>query len=157
MILDVLNQFASAFAPTGTGTNFSTYYIDRQIGMDDGKGSDLIFYVRVGTTCTTGGGSATVDFRLYGNPTDPTFSSGNVLITSTGPIAFASLVSGFEPAKLKFPRTIPQETTWATGPLRYLVMDVHIATAALTAGAFDAWLTPDDPQDNMSYPRNYTA
>lgn len=159
--LDAAMQLASAFAPTAIGQNLpgANFVIDRLIGMDDGKGMDVIFYVRVATTAISGG-SATVDFRLLGNASDPTFSSGNVVIIAANPgglpIPVASLVAGYE-LRIKFPRVQPNQVNGPATLLRYYTLNVQIATATLTAGAFDAWLTNEGVQDNLTYPRGYTV
>lgn len=145
MILDIADQLASAYAPTAIAANTNGTYIDRMVAMDDGMGETIIFYGRVATTATSAG-AATVNFILQGDPTDPAFGAA-VTVTSTGAIPVATLVAGYE-FKLKVPRGFTE---------RYFRLVATIATATLTAGAFDAYLTNDDMQDNKAYAAGYTV
>lgn len=159
MYFDLLDQMMSAYAPTSTGTtNTPTTgpYLDRTVAMEDGAGEPLFFYGEVATTATSGG-SATVQFLLLGNPSDPTFASGNVTVYDSGAIAVATLAAGYQFARAPIPRRQAGglETTGLL--LRYYQTRVVIATAALTAGAFNSWLTTKPLQDNLSYARNYTV
>ena len=154
MILDLKNQIASAYAPTAETTTLFPLYIDRLAQMDDGKGMDLIWYVRIGLAFTTSS-SATLQLNLIGNATDPTFASGNVVILASPVLAVFTLLAGYE-LKYKLPRTQPTLVT-APNMLRYLTGQAVIGTGTMTAGNFDSWITPDDPQDNLFYPRNYNA
>jgi hypothetical protein len=148
-ILDAQSQLASAFAPTAVGTQVNGNYFDAGASEDLGKGNDILWYTRVGTSFTTGAG-ATVQFILQGNATDSTFASGNVTILQApmaAAVAAATLTAGTE-FKFKIPRGVP---------LRYYRLGVVIGTGVLTAGAVDSWIAIDDMQDNISYPAAYTV
>lgn len=144
-VQDIQTQLATAYSPTATGANTQGQYVDLETIVDEGMGNDIVFYVQVAAAATSGG-SATVDFQLIGNPTDPTFSSGNLTLIDTGLIAVATLVAGYE-VKIKIPRGFL---------IRYLKLNVQIGTAVLTAGTFNAWLTTDSLQDIRAYPAGYS-
>lgn len=159
-ILDSATQLAVAFAPTSTGTATVPNYIDAQApgtptaqSEDWGMGNDWIWFTQVNATFTSGG-SATLAIQLIGNATDPTFASGNVTIVNATPaVPVATLVKGFEGAsyggwKIKYPRG---------SKVRYITMQTVIATAAMTAGSLNSWLTNDDMQDIQSSAAGYTV
>lgn len=162
MLLDILDCLTAPagvltpYAPTTVADHVNTAsYIDRIVAMEDGAGADINFIVYV-TTAFTSGGSATVQFRLYGNASDPTFASGNVTLADTGAIAVATLVAGYR-FTFKVPREAFASVEPTTSFLRYLALDVNIATAALTAGAVNAWINPNPVQDNLSYKAGYSV
>jgi hypothetical protein len=144
MILDIQTQLATAYAPTSTGTTTPGPVVDLEAVVDLGMGNDVIFYLQQTVTATSGG-SATVDFQLIGNATDPTFASNNFTIIDQGAIALATLVAGYE-QKIKYPRGFL---------IRYLKLAFVIGTAALTAGTWNAWLLNDAVQDIRAYPAGY--
>lgn len=163
MILDSSTMIAglnAPFAPTATGTTSAPDYADLQTpglpvsqALDFGMGNDWIWYTVVNTTFTSGG-SATLALVLQGNPTDATFTSGNLTIVAATPaVPVATLVKGFEGAsyggwKIKYPRGTK---------VRYVRMQVVIATATMTAGDLKSWLTNDDMQDVVSTAAAYTV
>ncbi len=158
MILDKANQVAADYAPTTPfgATLFFQSYIDRLAVQDDGAGTDIECYGLIKTSVTSGG-SGTVNFKVIGNPSDPTFAAGNVVLLDTGVIAKTTLVAGYQFLRAKLPR-IPLLTTFepTTAFLRYLTIAAIIGTADLTAGAWDAWITFSPLQDNLSYPAGYS-
>lgn len=166
--LDILTNFnapsgvLTPYAPTGTGTNvITTSVVDLVSNTDLGAGNDVEFTAWV-TTAVTSAGAATVQILLYGNATDPTFTSNNVTLYDTGAIAKATLVAGYRMAAAKIPRAkffgYESAVVSASGPtLRYFTYAVVIGTANLTAGAFNAYLTNDGGiQDNIAYPSGYS-
>lgn len=166
--LDILTNFnapggvLTPYAPTSVATNIiTTSVVDLVANTDIGAGNDVEFTAWVNATVTSGG-SATVQIQLLGNATDPTFTSNNVVLYDTGAIAKATLVAGYRMAAAKIPRAkflgYESAVVSATGPtLRYYTYAVIIATAALTAGSFNAYLTGDGGvQDNIAYPSGYS-
>lgn len=151
MILDANLQLAAAFSPTATGTTSAPNYIDLLAIQDAGMGNSLIWYVQTAAAATSGG-AATLDFILQGNPSDPTFASGNVTVVDATQgvlTGFATYGLGFE-YKLKYPRGFN---------VRYLRIQAVIATAVLTGGTFNSWIIGDQDavQDNRPYAAGYTV
>lgn len=145
------------YAPTATGNNINTAsYIDRLVKMDDGIGEPLDVLLLV-TQAVASVGAATCDFQILGNATDPTFASGNIVMADSGVIAKATLVAGYQVTM-----TINQQFYAAleAGNVlpRYYALNVNIGTAALTAGAFNCWLTANrSTPGNLTYPSGYTV
>lgn len=146
MMTDLQNVLSDAQAPT-TGTTVSTNTIDLGVAgtpppgfiargtpkSDLGGGKKVFVDVRVVTTCTSGG-SNTTQVQLI------TSASANLgsptVIQSTAAIAVATLVAGY-----KF--RLGPVPSFGNAQARYLGVQYVIATADLTAGAFDAELVVD--------------
>lgn len=141
-LLDKQNVLSDAQAPT-TGTTVSTNTIDLAaagtvpflggtITNDIGRGTNPpAVVVQVVTTCTSGGANTTqaqVITSASANLGSPT------VVASSEAIAVATLVAGYRFRGLALGPGIGQ---------RYLGVQYVIATADLTAGAFDAWLALD--------------
>lgn len=130
MHIDNQLVLATAHAPTSQSTVIGTNVYDMgplatgNTGFDLGAGEKLELEILVATTATTGGGSATVDFKFYSHSTT-TITSGT-LHASTGPIGYATLVAGYR-IRITLPRA-----TYA----QYIGVATTIATADLTGGAF---------------------
>ena len=151
MILDANLQLAANFAPTAVTTTSAPNYVDLLAIQDAGMGNSLIWYIQTAIAATSAG-AATLDFILQGNPSDPTFTAGNVTVldaTQGALVGFATYATGFE-FKLKFPRG---------SNIRYLRIQAVIGTAALTAGTFNSWLIGDQDavQDNRPYAAGYSV
>lgn len=86
------------------------------------------------TSTVTSGGAPTIQFNII-TATDVALTAGIVVYTSSAPIAFASLLQGYE-----F-RVTPSAGFAPTG--RYLGLQFIIATAACTGGAFTAMMLKD--------------
>lgn len=156
MILDNLDQVMAAYAPTTGATNLQSY-IDRLVAMENAAGYPLFGYVNVNTTALASGGAAEVEFLLLGNASDPTFASGNVTLATSGAIAKASLVKGYQ-ISLAMSHAAFGSLEAKTAFLRYLTIVATITTHDLTAGKFDAWLGfAPMPSDNLSYPAGYSV
>lgn len=154
-LLDLTNQPLSSFSPTSTGATFDDY-IDLLAKTEYAAGNPVDCIVQVAATATSGG-SATVQFQLIGNATDPTFASGNVVLADSGAIAVASLVIGYQIRMTAKRQNIVSQQATSTF-VRYVTILVTIGTAALTAGTFNGWVAPSEsPQDNLSYPAGYTV
>jgi len=138
MILDERLEIADATAlPTGTGTTLIGDVIDLGATPQDlGLGKALYFVVQV-TTAVTSLGSSTTAFTIASDATATIATSGAATehIVSEA-IPKATLVAGYT-------------RIWALPPEgdnvyeRYLGLLVTNGTAALTAGAINAFLTFD--------------
>jgi len=110
----------------------------------------------VTTAMLASGGATEIDFQLLGNSTDTTFASGNVVLASTGPIAKATLIAGHH-FDLKVKRLDSDSVLPKTAFLRYLTAAAVVTTHDITTGAYEAWITNDGVQDNLSYSAGYTV
>lgn len=154
MQLDLLDQVMSTFAPTSTGSAFDDY-MDLITAMEEGAGKEIGVYINVAAAATSGG-SATVTFEAIGNNSDPTFASGNKVLFTSGAIAVASLVAGYQiRGVIKRQDMVSLEPK--TSFYRYMTIRTTIAVAALTAGTFNGWFTNNGVQDNLSYRAGYTV
>lgn len=155
MILDASDQVMSTYSPTAQAAAFDDY-IDRLIAMENAAGADIAVYINLAAAVTSSG-SATVQFQVVGNATDPTFASGNVVLFDSGAIAKATLVAGYQiRGVIKRANIVSLEAK--TAFLRYLTILVTVATADLTAGTFNGWLlNGENVQDNLSYAAGYTV
>lgn len=138
MILDELNEFADALALNTGGA--ATYLVGDTIDLgaapvlkDIGNGSPVYLVVGVTTTFTSGG-AATVNLQLASDSTANLATSPTVH-WQTGALGFATFVAG-----LRWVIPLPIERRYE----RHLGILQVQGTAALTAGAIDAFLT-DDP------------
>lgn len=140
MIMDELLEFADATAlnTSGTDTDNIGDIIDLgAAGQDIGNGQPLYLVVQV-TTAVTSGGSATVQFSLASDATTTIAVDGTQTIHFlSAPIAKADLTAG---KTFVFP--IPPGGDVKTYE-RYLAFQTVTATAALTAGNVNAFLTLD--------------
>lgn len=151
MILDKQEEFSDSQAVTVTA--ISTNVIDLTQGttglttIDIGTGESVQLVIQVDTAATAAG-AATVQFSLESDSTTDLATSPTVHWQSSA-IAIATLVAGYEVARLKLP-SLP-------GPYeRYLGVRYTVATGPLTAGAFSAFLVKDS-QANRSYPAGFTV
>lgn len=139
MILDERLEFADATAlNTGAPASFLVGdVIDTgAVVRDLGAGEDLFFVVQV-TTAVTSAGAATVQFSLASD------AQAAIAVDGTQSTHFASaaipkatLVIGYQAVAVKIPRA-------GTAYERYLGLIQTTGTAALTAGAVNAFLTHD--------------
>lgn len=140
MYTDKLALFSDAQAPT-TGTTASTNVVDTGVaGRGIGSGEPVWLVVQVVTTCTSGG-SNTTQAVLQDSADNSSFST----VLSGVATAVASLVAGYNLLRVALP----------LGLRRYIRVAYVIATADLTAGAFDAYLT-HDIQDNVAQAPGFT-
>ncbi len=84
-MLDAALQVANAYAPTADSVRRCYFqgYIDRLTAQEDAAGMDINVYGLI-TTAVTSAGAATVQFQAIGNPSDPTFVTGNVVLLDAG-------------------------------------------------------------------------
>lgn len=146
MILDDLNEFldAAALSTSGTGRALVGDVIDLNvIGRKLGNGKPLYLVIRV-TTAVTSGGSATVSFELSSDAQAAIATDGSATVHyASAAIAKATLVAGYTVAVIPLGITPAYE--------RYLGIVQNVGTAALTAGAIDAFITAN-PGDYTSFP-----
>lgn len=139
MIMDELTEFCDATAlNTGAaGTYLVGDVID--LGADGGlkalgNGREVFLVIRVDTTATSGG-SATVNLQLASDAQAAIATDGSATVHyQTGAKAFSDLTKG-----TMFVVPLPADRTYE----RYLGILQVEATAALTGGKIDAFLTLD--------------
>lgn len=141
MYVDNELTFSNAQAVTSTGDTASTNLIDFGVKGDIGDGEEMNLVITVDEAVTSAG-AATVDFKLTTD--DNTAFSSETVLFSTGAIGKATLVAGYQVAKVRLPR----------GVERALRVVYTVATAALTAGKFTAALVKD-VNTAKAYPNNY--
>jgi hypothetical protein len=125
-------------------------------GRDFGMGYPTWLYF-LNLTAPTSGGSATIDIQLVSSAA-ATLTSPNVMLDITGGAVLYSN-SKFA-ANTAFRVPLPragsyQATTNPNGWLRYIGINVIIATAVLTGGTIVAFLTRDI-QDNQVYQAGFS-
>lgn len=97
-----------------------------------GEAYEKPLWLEIGVTeAATAVGAATVNFVLQ-TATDEAFTSPVVLFDS-GAIAKTALTLGAKPVQVRMP----------VGALQYLRVYYTVGTGPLTAGKFNAYLTPD--------------
>ncbi len=145
MIMDERTEFCDAdVLTTTTGTNNEGDIIDTgPVARDMGAGQPIYLVVEV-TTAVTSAGAATVRFQLVSDATSTIATDGSQTIHwQSAAIGKADLVAGYQIVV-----EVPQEApVWE----RYMAVQAVVATAALTAGAINAFLTLDKPK-HASYP-----
>lgn len=129
MLLDTLNEFSDAQAETTVAAHDSTNIVDLGADSNQAIGHELYLNIIV-ETAVTSAGAATVQFQLLTDD-NAAFSSASTLWDS-GAIGKATLVDGYQVCRIRVPK----------GAERYLKVVYTIGTAALTAGKFDAFLSP---------------
>lgn len=129
MIIDYENTFSDAQAVTASAA--STNIIDLGDAIGDFGKSDKLFLVTRVDTAAEASGSATVAISIQCD-NDEAFGSPKTLL-ATAAIGKATLVAEYRPLVCKIPQ----------GCERYLRVYYTVASGPLTAGKFDAFLTPD--------------
>jgi hypothetical protein len=158
MILDANNLFSNAQTLTsvGVGTADSTNIVDLGVTRDIGDAvtpHNLFLLIQV-VTAFTSGGSATLTFQVQ-TATDSSGAPGTWTVMYQSPaIAVASLVQGYRP----FSGPLPTNSGTNLNPTayRFLKLTYVVGTAAMTAGALTAGLSPS-LESAPSYARGYTA
>ncbi|MEI6083987.1 MAG: Bbp16 family capsid cement protein [Verrucomicrobiota bacterium] len=127
MIIDNELYLSKAQAVT-TGATDSTNKIDLG-AAGDATDCEMFLVIGVNTTATSGG-SGTVAFSVQ---TCATIGGSYTKMVETAAIPVATLVAGYYPLRVRIPR----------GLLEFVKVVYTVATADLTAGKFDAFLTPE--------------
>jgi hypothetical protein len=137
MIMDERLEFADATAldTSGTDTDLIGDVIDLGSTTSDvGNGQPIYLVIQVDTAVTSGG-SATVDFKLVSDAAAAIAVDGTATQHfASGPVAKATLIVGYTVAVVALPIGTYE---------RYLGIVTTTATAALTAGKINAFLTYD--------------
>jgi hypothetical protein len=128
MNIDNTLVFSEAQAETTIGDHASTNVIDTKLAGDM-LAKPLFCVVDVDTTWTSAG-AATGKWILQTSDAEA-FGSGNVTLLDSGAVALATLAQGYHVIQAAVP----------AGVLRYLRVVFTIATAEMTAGKFNAFLT----------------
>lgn len=140
MIMDERTEFADALAlsTSGTGRALIGDVIDLEVARDIGQGHPLFLVIEV-TTAVTSAGAATVTFELSSDAAAAIATDGTATLhIASAAIGKATLVAGY---KIILP--IPYEDPAYE---RYLGVLQNVGTAALTAGAVNAFLTIAPPK-----------
>lgn len=138
MILDERTEFcdATALSTAGTGRALVGDVIDTSVARDIGMGQPVYLVIQV-TTAPTSGGAATVSFILASDAQAAVATDGTAtehIVTAAIPVA--DLVAGYT-------LCIPLPPEGSNEYERYLGILQNVGTAALTAGAINAFLTLD--------------
>ena len=144
MILDERNEFADATAlsTSGTGRALVGDVIDLGAANELNDVDDLFLVIQVDTTVTSGG-AATVSFELVSDDAAAIATDGSATVHhATADIGKADLVAGYTVCQVALPKGISE---------RYLGILQNVGTAALTAGAINAFLTMG-PVTQKSFP-----
>lgn len=152
MMVDKRNEFADDvdLATAGTGVQNVGDVIDAAPARDVGAGHVPYLVIQVSKAFTSGG-SATVEFRLVSDSVSTPAIDGNETIHyKSDAFPVASLVQGWQIA-VPFPYG-DSEAPNNTGYERYIGVAANVGTAALTAGAINAFVTYDPPTHWKSYP-----
>jgi hypothetical protein len=128
MIIDNELMFSDGQAETTVAEHASTNVVDLGAAGDAHIAPFLCILV---ATAAASAGAATVQFKLE-TDSDSEFGTAETLYDS-GALDYADLAAGTWVCRTRLPR----------GLKRYLRVTYTIATAALTAGAFDAFITPE--------------
>lgn len=163
MFVDNENQFstggtAGQSIAFGTGTTALGNVIDSgplggqntpntNVGRDFGSGYPAWLFLLF-IAAPTSGGSATIDLQLVSSAA-PALTSPNVMLDLTG--GALAYNGGKFAAGLNYRVAMPRAGVGGTtGWLRYIGVNFIVATAALTGGTVNAFLSRD-VQDNLIY------
>lgn len=137
MILDERTELADATAlsTAGTGRALVGDVIDTSVAREVGNSAPLYLVIQV-TTAVTSGGSATVSFEVVSDAAAAIATNGTATQHGkTWDVPVATLVAGYTLVMQLPPESPAYE--------RYLGLLQNVGTAALTAGAINAFLTFD--------------
>lgn len=128
MIIDKELTFSDGQAVTTVAAHASDNVVDLGAAGDAHVAPFLCILVAVAAASA---GAATVEFKLE-TDSDSAFGSAETLYDS-GELGYADLAAGTWVCRIRLPR----------GLKRYLRVTYTVATAALTAGAFDAFIATE--------------
>jgi hypothetical protein len=146
MIIDSRTEFCDAAAMAGgTGRQLVGDVVPLGAAVPNlGIGAQMFLVIKVATAFTSGG-SATVDFELSSDAAAAIATDGSATVhASTGAIALADLDAAGDIIAIM---PLPARATYED----YLGIVANVGTAALTAGAIDAFITPV-PDNWKAYP-----
>lgn len=146
MLIDKSLEIADATAVNAAaGTACLATSLDLGAAGTRPFGNRNMYFVIEVAAAFTSGGSATVQFQLVTDSTDPASTDGSATVH------WASRV--FPIAELPLRRRIIVPLPGGTTPAweRYLSLLVVTAVATTTAGSINAYLTMDPPQDWKAY------
>lgn len=148
MITDKYNTFAKATAlNTGAaGTYLLGDVIDLTVETDIGQSTELYLVVTVETTATSAG-AATLEIQLASDAQAAIATDGSATVhAKSATFAVTDLSAGVNIMKIELPRE-------GLAYERYLGILQVTGVAAFTAGAINAFLTPN-PSGWRAYPNN---
>lgn len=141
MILDTQLTFSALQALTSTGDTPSTNVYDTGAAADIGTGTDEYLVIRTGSAFTSGG-AGTLAIVLQDSADNSSWADIQV-----SPVyALAALTAN----KILLQSRLPLNTR------RYIRVAYRIATAAMTAGTVDAFVSLD-PQSNTPYASGFSV
>lgn len=158
MLLDSQTELSDAQAVTSTAISANVIDLFSVLAgggasispntlMDVGDSDCLYLVVQTQTACTDTGSDATLTITLE-SAADAGLTSGPVVHFSTGALAFATFSpQGTQLIKMRLPTGLYK---------RYLGVRYTVASGPLTAGAFDAFLTPT-PDNQRPYKSAFTV
>lgn len=134
MILDDRNEFADATALSTAATGLALVGDVIDLGTDGINDVDDLYLVIQIDTAVTSAGAATVEFQLVSDAQAAIAVDGSASVHyKSAAIGKATLVAGYQVAQVELPKGTYE---------RYLGILQNVGTAALTAGKFNAFLTP---------------
>lgn len=144
MLIDSQNLFSASAgdSPTNTGDQASANVIDTGAAQDVGIGEGAWVNI-VANAAVTSAGAATVQGVLQTSSDNATWTDA----VAGAAIAKANLTAGATLLKTRIP----------PGLKRYLRVVYRIATAALTAGTFDAYITKNEEDDQQYMPAGFSV
>lgn len=144
MILDKRAEFADAASvANAAGTHNLPNQIDLTVARDIGNGRPLYLAVTVDTEIITGGSAGTIEFRVVSDASASIATDGSASLHYRSQ---AFVTDGTDATEMRAGKTVvmlalPLE---ALEPYeRYLGVQYVVGTTTITAGAVNAFLTPD--------------
>ena len=135
MIMDERAEFCDATALNTGGAGSYLIGDVYDTGGDGWNEGDGLYFVMIVDTTATSGGSATGQFHLVSDAAAAIATDGSATYHfSTDAIAVATLAAGYQICAVKIPNGTYE---------RYVGVLQTTGTAAFTAGAVDAFLTPN--------------
>lgn len=152
MILDTQTTFADGQAVTSTAISENVIDLNPMGGpnatQNIGIGEHTYLLVETDVTCTDSGSDATLTVTLESDDAADLAGSATVHYSS-GALAFADFATAG--TRLVAVR-LPEQDTYQ----RYVGVRFTVASGPLTAGAFNAYLAKDIP-NNVTYAKNYAV
>lgn len=158
MILDSQSEFSDAQAVTATAISTNVLDLFSVLGgagasispnarIDVGDADALYIVVQTNTACTDVGSDATLTVTVE-SADDAALTTNAIVHLTTGTLAFANFsAQGTQLIKAKLPKALYR---------RYLGIRYTVASGPLTAGAFDAFATPN-VDNQRPYKSAYTV